>query len=108
MFVNEVEYVPLGLLAAAIEGRRLIRFNYGTDSLARVVEPYLVGRTTDGDVLLLGYQRIGPSRSGESAGWKHFRLAGMTGIELSEEELSDLRADYDRASASWEDVIAEV
>ena len=57
-----------GLIAAAIEQRRLPRLAYSTGN--RIVEPHVYGLASDSKELLRCYQLAGESASRHRAGWK--------------------------------------
>lgn len=60
------------LVISAIQNQLKIRFYY--DGGFRIVEPHTVGYSRNGYILLRGFQVSGYSRSGNSNGWKLFRL----------------------------------
>jgi WYL domain-containing protein len=78
----------------AIRVRHVVRFLYHGG--VREVEPYVYGRTHDGEELLRAYQLRGASRSGSSVGWKTFRIDDMTGVAMTFEAFVS-RAGYDPA-----------
>jgi hypothetical protein len=78
----------------AIGAPRVIRFQY--DGGMRTVEPHAYGQSNAGNDLLRAYQLSGASRSGESSGWKLFRVDEMTGIQVSDQHFAGPRAGYDR------------
>src|SRR3569623_186175 len=59
-------------IRAAIENRQLLRFNYRGHE--RTVEPHIYGIDGIGHYALSGYQVGGGSESGQSVGWKLFRV----------------------------------
>jgi predicted DNA-binding transcriptional regulator YafY len=68
------------LICRAIRERRLLRFSYeGGD---REIEPYCHGFSREAQELLRGYQIAGASRSGESTGWKTFRVDRMSAVAV--------------------------
>ena len=76
----------------AIRLRRVVRFTYRGG--VREVEPYVYGRNGTGDELLRAYQLRGVSRSGETAGWKMFRVDDITSLSVTFEPFT-ARAGYD-------------
>ena len=79
------EIVPSGL-AAAVIGRRQVRFSYARDARSagpRVVSPHAIFRTAAGVVRLQGVQVAGPTSQGQAdlPGWRTFDLSLMSGIE---------------------------
>src|SRR5262249_36968242 len=72
----------LPVLIAAIEGRRLVSLWY--DPGVRVVEPYVVGYGSDGQVLLRAFQVWGASASHQPVQWKLFRLDRIRDAKLND------------------------
>jgi hypothetical protein len=70
-------------ICEAIRERRVIRFFYGGGY--RLVEPHCYGVSRDGKELLRGYQISGHSESGQSEGWKLFRLDGMSDLSVTDD-----------------------
>ena len=62
----------MGLIIAAMEKGLCIDFFY--NDFHRVVEPYGLGYSSKGDVLLQGYQIWGDSLRGKEVGMKLFRV----------------------------------
>lgn len=62
----------------------------------RLVEPYVLGRSKDGNILLRAYQIEGESASGEHKNWKLFRLDRMANIVASDQTFDGLRPEYNR------------
>lgn len=69
-----------GLIAAAVEQRRLLKFAYSAGS--RIVEPHAYGLDGGGRELLRCYQLAGESASGGRAGWKLLRAGDITAVEV--------------------------
>lgn len=80
------------LICRAIHERRVLRFYY--DGGIRDVEPHCHGCSKDDNDLLRGYQIGGYSSSGESAGWKMFRLDGTSGLVMTETTFRGPRPEY--------------
>jgi hypothetical protein len=68
------------LICRAIRERRLLRFTY--DDGEREIEPYCHGFSREAQELVRGYQVAGATRSGESAGWKTFRVDRMSALAV--------------------------
>jgi hypothetical protein len=81
------------LVCRAIHERKLLRFSY--DGGVRDVEPHCHGCSKDDNDLLRGYQVGGSSRSGESVGWKMFRLDRVFGLSMTGRSFPGPRPDYD-------------
>ena len=80
------------LLCEAIRNKNLITFNY--DGGERTVEPHCYGVSKDGKELLRAYQIAGHSESGNPAGWKLFRLDGLTDLHVSNDTFDRPRPQY--------------
>jgi hypothetical protein len=69
-----------GLIAAAVEQRRLLKLAYTAGN--RIVEPHVYGLDGAGRELLRCYQLAGESASRERAGWKLLRAADVAAVEV--------------------------
>jgi hypothetical protein len=69
-----------GLIAAAIEQRRLLKLVYSVGS--RIVEPHVYGRAGNGKELLRCYQLAGESTSRHRAGWKLLRADEVAAVKV--------------------------
>jgi len=94
-----------GLIAAAIEQRRLLKLAYSAGS--RIVEPHVYGRSGDGRELLRCYQLAGESASRERAGWKLLRAADIAVVEVLDIQFL-LRAGYNPDAPTICEVLARV
>jgi len=63
----------------AMEWPQLIIFRYGESD--RVVAPFVVGVSSEGNPLMRGYQLEGVSRSGKGEGWRVFQIRKMENVE---------------------------
>lgn len=63
----------------AMDWPQLIIFRY--DDSDRVVAPFVVGVSSEGNPLLRGYQLEGISRSGKGEGWRVFQIRKMEKVE---------------------------
>ena len=80
----------------AIRLRRVVRFEYHGG--VREVEPHIYGRDSSGSELLRAYQLRGPSRSGETAGWKMFHVEDIFHLAVTFEPFP---APARNAAAPW-------
>jgi len=62
----------------AMDFQQLLVFRY-TDS-DRVVAPFVVGVSSEGNPLMRGYQLEGVSRSGKGPGWRVFQIKKMENV----------------------------
>jgi len=63
----------------AMDWPQLIIFSY--DGSDRVVAPFVVGVSSQGNPLMRGYQLEGVSRSGKGEGWRVFQIDKMVNVE---------------------------
>jgi len=63
----------------AMEWPQLVVFLYGASD--RVVAPFVVGVSSEGNPLMRGYQLEGVSRSGKGKGWRVFQIRKMENLE---------------------------
>ncbi|MEQ8822749.1 MAG: WYL domain-containing protein [Filomicrobium sp.] len=66
-------------MAEAMEDKTLLKIDYPPGE--RIVEPYALGRTSQGNEVLRAYQRSGASESGEPTNWKLFRVDRIDDVE---------------------------
>jgi hypothetical protein len=76
----------------AIRLKHVVRFTYHGG--VRDVEPHVYGRDAGGSELLRAYQLRGPSRSGETAGWKMFLVEDISHLAVTFEPFTAPRAGY--------------
>jgi hypothetical protein len=81
------------LVCQAVRQRKVIRFHY--DGGTRDIEPHIHGTGKDGEELLRGYQVSGFSRSGQSEGWKTFRLDEVRAMALTDRVFASPRIGYE-------------
>lgn len=77
----------------AMEWPQLIIFNY--DGFDRVVAPFVIGVSREGNPLLRGYQIEGDSRSGKGAGWRVFQINKMVNVENHQDYFDKGDFDFD-------------
>lgn len=72
-------------ITQGIQGRRMLVITYGNGADGpRVVEPHLLGTTTQGNAALQAWFVRGASASGGGPGWRNYLLSRITSIELGE------------------------
>ncbi len=77
----------------AMDWPQLIIFHYGDSD--RVVAPFVVGVSSEGNPLMRGYQLEGNSRSGKGAGWRVFQVRKMENVENHQEYFNKEDFDFD-------------
>jgi hypothetical protein len=97
----------IAAIVVAIEHNQCLRIVYEPGE--RVIEPHALGRGTDAQLLLRAYQIDGATASGESMGWKLFRLDKVSSIEPDGSPSTAPRPDYKRNDRAMKGgIIAEV
>lgn len=67
------------MILDAMDWPQLIIFRY--DGSDRVVAPFVIGVSSEGNPLMRGYQLEGVSRSGKGEGWRVFQIRKMGEVE---------------------------
>ncbi len=93
-------------LCEAIRSRQVVRFRYHAG--LRTVEPYRYGRSVMGHDLLRAFQRHGQSKSGESVGWKTFRVSEIEQLQLIGEHFESARPSYSRGESGMTEIYCQV
>lgn len=83
-------------IGRAIKERRVVRLVY-QGSGTREIEPYVLFKDHEGNVLVSAYQRAGVSKHGSVSGWKTFDVNRITSLQVSDEHF-ELRPDYNAAN----------
>jgi hypothetical protein len=78
----------------AMNWPQLIIFEYSGSS--RVVAPFVVGVSSEGNPLMRGYQLEGVSRSGKGEGWRMFQIKKMERVENHQDFFNAEDFDFDR------------
>lgn len=77
----------------AMDWPQLIIFKYGDSD--RVVAPFVVGISSEGNPLMRGYQLEGISRSGKGEGWRVFQIRKMENVENHQDFFNKEDFDFD-------------
>ncbi len=72
------------------------------DGFSRLVEVHAVGTSKDGHGIILAWQVGGGSASGQSVGWKLFRLDAVRSAHLSETASLAPRQGYKRGGSQMQ------
>lgn len=96
--LEEISKLKLYRILEAMEWPQLIVFHYGESD--RVVAPFVVGVSSEGNPLLRGYQLEGNSRSGKGEGWRVFQVRKMEKVETFQDFFNAQDFDFD-ASCPW-------
>lgn len=94
------------IICRGVRERRLVTLSYGDSE--RLVEPYVFGDDHAGDRLLSAYQLSGGSASGQTRGWKTFRMDRITRVELTGEHFHGTRPEYREDDGAFARVICRV
>jgi len=71
--------ILIGELVDCIERMEEVVFFYGNSD--RVVAPFVIGLSSDGNPLMRGYQLEGTSRSGKGSGWRVYQIKLIENLE---------------------------
>jgi hypothetical protein len=85
--------VKIQTILEAMDWPMLIVFRYGASD--RVVAPFVVGVSSEGNPLLRGYQIEGTSRSGKGEGWRVFQIRKMENVENHQDYFNKDDFDFD-------------
>jgi predicted DNA-binding transcriptional regulator YafY len=96
----------LATLSAAIEQRRVVHFRY--EQSLRVVEPYLIGETRRGNLVLSAFWVDGYSSSGSRPEWRQYVLDKVTALEVLEERFVPPRPGYDPRDRRMRRIVCRV
>ncbi len=94
------------LITEALRTYFQLVFQY--DGFSRIVDPYEVGYTKRGDVILRCYQTSGGSVGARDRGWKTFRLDRMSMVDLGDENFVPIDEYYDLPPDWTVDVIQKI
>lgn len=78
----------------AMDWPQLIIFEYSGSS--RVVAPFVIGVSSQGNPLMRGYQIEGVSRSGKGDGWRMFQIRKMENVENHQDFFNPDQFDFQR------------
>ena len=93
--IDDLDKMNLEIIFEAMEYKNLIVFEYKESS--RVVAPFVLGISSEGNPLLRGYQLEGVSRSGKGAGWRVFQVKEMQMVEKDWDFFVPEEFDFDRS-----------
>ena len=77
----------------AMDWPQVIIFRYGDSD--RVVAPFVIGVSSEGNPLMRGYQLEGVSRSGKGEGWRVFQVRKMENVENHQDFFDPEDFDFD-------------
>jgi hypothetical protein len=78
----------------AMDWTQLLIFKYGDSD--RIVAPYVVGISSEGNPLMRGFQLEGISRSGKVGGWRVFQVKKIENLDNNQEYFDADDFDFDR------------
>lgn len=87
--------VKIETILDAMDWPQLIVFQY--DGSDRVVAPFVVGVSSEGNPLLRGFQLEGISRSGKGPGWRVYQIMKMVKVENHWDYFRASDFDFDRS-----------
>jgi len=93
--LEEQSKLKMYRILEAMEWPQLIVFHYPDSD--RVVAPFVVGVSSEGNPLLRGYQLEGNSRSGKGEGWRVFQVRKMEKVETFQDFFNPEDFDFDQS-----------
>lgn len=93
-------------LCSAIDSKKVIRFLY--DGGQRLAEPFCHGKGKQGQDFLRAYQVGGYSESGNSVGWKLFRVDQIRDITITLDSFSGVRPQYNPQDSAMREIYCAV
>jgi hypothetical protein len=94
------------VLVRAIDSHRLVLV---FDEVGpRVIEPYLIFESSEGDMLLHGWQRSGVFRSHPPPKWCNLHVEDLASVEVLTDRFARPHHDYNPRSAQFHRVIYEL
>jgi len=94
------------IICDAISDRQMLRVNYDNKG-EREIEPYCLGFSKTGKIVLRAYQIVGDSKSGESDGWKLFNVEKVNSISEPYGSFSD-RPEYNPNDSVMDRIICNI
>ncbi len=95
----------IDVIQDAIRNHRVLSIEYEPGE--RIVEPHVLGRSSEGHLLLRAFQVSGESASGEPHNWKLFRLDRLSAANDSGSEFDGPRAQYNPDDSAMKGGIIE-
>ncbi len=77
--LDDLDLMNIEIIIEAMECGQLLIFEYSGSS--RIVAPFALGVSSEGNPLLRGYQLEGVSRSGKGPGWRIFQVREMQMVD---------------------------
>lgn len=93
------------VIGAAIVRRHRLEIDYPPGK--RIVEPHVLGRSREGNLLLRAFQTSGASASGEHHNWKLFRVDRMGTVHDTGEKFAGPRPQYNPDDSAMKGGIIE-
>jgi len=90
----------------AIKGRKVVGFFYYGSY--RIVEPFCLGVSQTGKVVLRAYQTGGGRERGSSRGWRLFDLEKVSGFRTTGQKFESVRPDYNPADRQMKEIYCHV
>lgn len=94
------------LVCEAIASMRLMVVEYG--GAVRVVQPHVYGDDASGERLLSAYQVGGGSASGQSRGWKSFRMSRVVSLAMSDERFHSPRPEFQHDDGAFARIVCQL
>lgn len=94
------------LLCQAIVSQNVITFEY--DGNTRTVEPYCLGHSSKGNLVLRAFQIAGYSSSGAPFGWRLYDVSKLRLLNVSDEAFSQFREGFNRSDKGMTSIVCVV
>jgi hypothetical protein len=79
--MDDLDWMNLEIIWDALEWQEFLIFEYSGKE--RLVAPFVLGISSEGNPLVRGFQVEGESLGGEGYGWRVFQLRKMSMVDLS-------------------------
>ena len=89
-------------LLEAVQDKKVVTFTYL--GVSRVVEPYALGLSPEGDITLMGWEMSGMG----AEGWRNYLIDKMRCTQLTSQYFRDARSDYSPEDLQMQHVLAWV
>jgi hypothetical protein len=93
-FLGEEDKTKVETILSAMVWPQVVVFRYGNSD--RVVAPFVVGVSSEGNPLMRGFQLEGISRSGKAGGWRVFQVSKMENLSNHQEFFDADDFEFDR------------
>lgn len=90
---DEETQVKIWTILEAMDWPQVVFFEYSGSE--RLVAPFVVGVSSEGNPLMRGYQLQGVSKSGKGPGWRVFQIVKMSRVESYQDFFNEVDLDFE-------------